>query len=718
MSRPTSPGSPRRVRVTHPHTMLNASMRDEEALDDVSELPALRPVAYGMSSGSKSPTARHSSSFVPVVDESTQPPPSFAQSEFETIIRRQRNNTPHGLKVVSAPSRFPHLDNDWEFSGWGSVSYSQITSEQLHEAEKRVSQTEVQMGQFRASSISGNGVVGSVFYAFPAVAAAASIFSPLALLIACLILTIYRPILLELGGAIRLNGANYIYLLQCSGKALGAVGAAATLLDAVATSVVSAATAGAYLKGEISTLAIQEWVIGLCLLVGIALVALISLRESSGLTLSITIIHMAVMTALMIAAAVAWARNGMDVLRSNWELRPTGSSGIARSIFNGVCIGFLGVTGFECTPSYIRDIKPGAYGPTLRNLLVMALFLNAPLMLLVYALLPSETILGGANVLSVLAEVSVGRPMRILVVADCVLVLCGGVFAGVVTGCRLVESLARERVIPEWFLHPLPITGSAYVTVGFYLAISIVVYASSGFSLLTVSNMFSATFLFTMLLYGVSCLLLKFSRNRLPRTYKTSVWTVLLAIAMMLVVLAGNIAQNPQTIALFIAYFVVALAGLIILNSRLRIARVVLWMFGQTELLRKWQMDRIVIRWIKQFRGAPVVVWVKEDHVNHLVEAMMYIRKNELAARVLFVHAYMNIEHIPSELEANIKILDEAFPSTTLDLVFVKGTYSPTLVEAASEILGIPRTHMFMSCPGPNHPWQLGDYRGVRVINF
>lgn len=54
---------------------------------------------------------------------------------------------------------------------------------------------------------------------------------------------------------------------------------------------------------------------------------------------------MTVMTALMIAAAVAWARNGMDVLLDNWELRPTGSSGIARAIFNGVCIGFLGVTG-------------------------------------------------------------------------------------------------------------------------------------------------------------------------------------------------------------------------------------------------------------------------------------------------------------------------------------------------------------------------------------
>lgn len=150
----------------------------------------------------------------------------------------------------------------------------------------------------------------------------------------------------------------------------------------------------------------------------------------------------------------------MDVLRNNWELRPRDGSEIARSIFNGVCIGFLGVTGmslpgyiknlfnviivgFECTPSYIQNIKPQSYGPTLRNLLVMALFLNAPLMLFVYALLPSETILGGANVLSVLAEVAVGRSMRTVVVIDCLLVLCGGVFAGVVTGCRLVESLAR-----------------------------------------------------------------------------------------------------------------------------------------------------------------------------------------------------------------------------------------------------------------------------------
>ncbi|KAG8777012.1 hypothetical protein FRC12_000579 [Ceratobasidium sp. 428] len=577
MMPPATPPSPPRLRVSHPHIAHNMNMQDNEGLDTIPELAGFRPAAWSSTTNSKALPDRFASALEQGIEEDmNQPPPSFAQSEFETIIRRQKNNTPHGLKIVSAPSRFPHLDNDWEFSGWGTVSYAEITEDQLQAAGKRLSEPQVQMGQFRASSISGNGVVGSVFYAFPAVAAVASVFSPLALLVACLILTIYRPILLELGSAIRLNGANYVYLLQCSGKTLGTIGAAATLLDAVATSVVSAATAGAYLKGEISTLPIQEWGIGLCLLVGIALIALISLRESSALTLAITIIHMTVMTVLMIASIVAWARTGMDVMRSNWELRPTTASDIARSIFNGVCIGFLGVTGFECTPSYIRDIKPDAYGPTLRNLLIMALFLNAPLMLLVYALLPSETILGGANVLSILAEVSVGRPLRILVVVDCVLVLAGGVFAGVITGCRLIESIAHERIIPSVFLTPLPITGAAYVTVGLFLAISIVVYASSGFSLVTVSTMVSATFLFTMLLYGVSCLLLKFSRNRLRRTYVTSFWTVMLAVVIILVVLAGNIAMNPQTVALFVAYFAVIVVGLLMLNSRLKIARIML----------------------------------------------------------------------------------------------------------------------------------------------
>lgn len=152
------------------------------------------------------------------------------------------------------------------------------------------------------------------------------------------------------------------------------------------------------------------------------------------------------MTALFVASLIMWAHTGNDVLRANWELRPRGFAPIARAIFYGICISFLGVTGFECTPSFVETIHPNAYPAVLRNLIVSVTALNAPLMLVVYALLPSNVILGGDNVLSILAEVaagSSGRWLRWWVVVDCILVLGGGVLAGIITACGLLDRLAR-----------------------------------------------------------------------------------------------------------------------------------------------------------------------------------------------------------------------------------------------------------------------------------
>lgn len=44
------------------------------------------------------------------------------------------------------------------------------------------------------------------------------------------------------------------------------------------------------------------------------------------------------------------------------------------------------------------------------------------------------------------------------------------------------------------------------------------------------------------------------------------------------------------------------------------------------------------------------------------MEAVLYIRSNEITARIVFLHAYEDAADIPPELEANVKLLDEAFP--------------------------------------------------------
>jgi hypothetical protein len=49
------------------------------------------------------------------------------------------------------------------------------------------------------------------------------------------------------------------------------------------------------------------------------------------------------MAVLMVASAIAWTHTGTDMIRHNWELRPTGGAKIAHSIYIGVCVGITGM---------------------------------------------------------------------------------------------------------------------------------------------------------------------------------------------------------------------------------------------------------------------------------------------------------------------------------------------------------------------------------------
>ena len=50
-------------------------------------------------------------------DDSIHAPPSFAESQFATIIRRQRAHET-ALKVSNVPTRYPNLPRDFEFAGY------------------------------------------------------------------------------------------------------------------------------------------------------------------------------------------------------------------------------------------------------------------------------------------------------------------------------------------------------------------------------------------------------------------------------------------------------------------------------------------------------------------------------------------------------------------------------------------------------------------------
>jgi hypothetical protein len=59
---------------------------------------------------------------------------------------------------------------------------------------------------------------------------------------------------------------------------------------------------------------------------------------------------MVTMVVLTLASVVEWRRIGNVQLKANWiAARPKSTKEIVRQLFNGFCMGVLGLTGFECS---------------------------------------------------------------------------------------------------------------------------------------------------------------------------------------------------------------------------------------------------------------------------------------------------------------------------------------------------------------------------------
>ncbi|KAF7967052.1 hypothetical protein HWV62_35979 [Athelia sp. TMB] len=208
----------------------------------------------------------------------------------------------------------------------------------------------------------------------------------------------------ELASALPYKGAPYSYLLNVSSKSLSIIGAALLLLDFTATTVVSAATTASYISGEV-TLPFPAFVIAIFYLVLVGVIPLSGAKGSSRIAIGMLMLHLTTMAVLAVAGFIAWGRTGSSQLRENWVAgQAPSATAIIHEVFNGVCLGMLGLTGFEDVPAYISHIKPGRFPLVLRNLHIPAIVINTVIMLLTLAILPLDIVVSSPNVLSVLGQ--------------------------------------------------------------------------------------------------------------------------------------------------------------------------------------------------------------------------------------------------------------------------------------------------------------------------
>lgn len=513
--------------------------------------------------------------------------------------------------------------------------------------------------------------------------------------------------------------------LNISSKPVALVSAALLTLDFASTSVVSAATASTYLAGEVA-LPFPDWVGTAIVFLLFVCISLSGLRDSARIALSVLSFHALTMLVLIIFAVVHWGRIGNGQIQENWHIglaRHGSSAEILKQIYYGFSLGMLGLTGFECCPAYVARIRDNQFPKVLRNLHLPAIALNSIIMVLVLAVVPLDVMLSGANVLSTLGLMAAGRWLRIFVVVDAVIVLCGGVLTGIMASCELFEQLARNRALPATFFKVLPITRAPYVSILSFAVFCALLYASAGGRLDVVSLMFGFVWLTVMSQFPLALLLLKYGRGRLKRTRRAPLFIIFFAMLIMCVSAAGNIATNPKTFGYFAAYFIGITFLFAVAQNKSTVLRLLYWIYDQYPSLHKWyKMDQwgdSLTNTIRRLKAQPVCVLVNTDEINQLFRMILYVRNNEETSCLKIVHFVSDKknEGFPPELEANRQILDESFPEITIDLIIVSGEFEPKSVIALSHSLGIPTSLMFMTCPGPDFSHSLLEL-GARIISL
>lgn len=602
----------------------------------------------------------------------------------------------------------------WEFPGWGTAErIDNLDMESLNVAEGDRHLTG-SLGEWKSTAICGNDITSSCLYVVALSALYAGRFAPVALALVAAVLYLFRKIYAEVGTALPLNGGAYNALLNTTTKAKASLAACLTLLSYIATAVISANEGMHYAHNLFPRLEVF-WATVILLAI-FAVLNVLGIRESSMVALVLFSVHMTTLAVLVLASTVA-ASSDFSILTSNWQVPAPG--GALRAIFFGFAAGMLGISGFESSANFIEEQKAGVFPKTLRNMWIAVAVFNPLISVLAMGLLPLDQVAENKeDLLAKMGFISGGRTMQTWVSIDAALVLSGAVLTSYVGVAGLVRRMTLDRCLPQFLLRENRRGTNHWIILLFFLVCWSILRITAG-RIELLAGVYTLSFLGVMALFAVGNMLLKIERARLPREVRATWPAVILAFIAVCAALVGNILLNPEYVRVFGIYFGVAL--LIVGVMLIRVQLLKLGLAASRAIIERFRrINRRVSRWIigqiDRINQQSVVFFTKGDSLETLNKAALYVLRNEQTKRLHVIHCFEQEEDIPSDLADQLKTIDRIYPDLRVDLILVKGSFGPLLINKLSKRLGVPRNYMFIGTPGDRFPHNIGDLGGVRLI--
>ena len=250
-----------------------------------------------------------------------------------------------------------------------------------------------------------------------------------------------------------------------------------------------------------------------------------------------------------------------------------------------------------------------------------------------------------------------------LVSIDALLVLSGAVLTSYVGITGLIRRMSYDRCLPMF----LSKTNrwrqtNHFIIIGFFLLTSLLYTLVHG-NLESLAGVYTMSFLSVMSLFAIGNMILKYKRGSLSRKIYASWPRVILGFLLVVVGLAGELILNVQNIIYFILYFGVTFCIVMLMFSRNRVLKLMIYFGGP----KKWL--EFLNESYKKIENRSMIFFTRTDDPSVLNKAILYVRSNELTNFLTICHVYQHENEIPTALERNVKFLDKQYPKLCIDLV-------------------------------------------------
>ena len=566
-----------------------------------------------------------------------------------------------------------------------------------------------------ATAICGNDITSSCLYVSALAVIYAGKWAWVSLLIVVCVLFLYRRIYAEVVGALPLNGGAYNALLNTTSKSLASMAACLTILSYTATAVISANEAMHYGHGIWPALPVIPATV--VLLAVFMLLTIVGITESSKVAVGIFLFHLATLTVLLLAGGLYLRTSGFAVLASNFAL--PSEQGLLAALFFGFAASMLGVSGFESSANFVEEQAEDVFPKTLRNMWVAVSVFNPTLALLALALVPIPDVAPNEEaLLAYMGGIAAGEWLAWLISVDAILVLSGAVLTSYVGVTGLVRRMTLDRCLPQFLLKSNSRRTYHRIIVMFFCVCVSILFITEG-RLEALAGVYTLSFLSVMALFGVGNILLKVKRAGLPRPERAAWPAVILAIALTVLGLVGNVLMNPDHVWVLVEYLVPTLFVVAIMLGRIGLLKACLFVVqAVSERIRKTAggVSESLRERIRTINSQQFVFFSRGDNIHNLNQVILYVLKNEHTSRIKVVTVVGDGDDPPPRLERDIGFLNEAYPEIDIELVVIRGRFGPELIQRLSKEWQVPTNFMFIGSPGDHFVYGLAELGGVRLI--